>query len=516
MYIRTSKRYKRSRKVAIAIISLLSGTLMGLAPAPRDIHFLAWVSLAPLWFFLRKKIGSVWLIASLWGTGYHGLSLWWLSQYPTQWLNLGLPNFLQSLILWLFVTLWGTALVVIWAIGLTLFSKYITKFKPIALVIIGVTFWCTLEIVWENTPLNWSYLAYTQAPNNLPILQLLKISGPTTVTAAIVAANGLLAESVLNWPISKKKKNNFRNLLASVISGFMILYLLGYITLITPIKKPESKSLEIGIVQGNTPHNYQSEEEEISLLIQRYTDAYKYLANQKNDAVLLPEAALPPKTLKSGQLYKFIKNYNVPAWIGTFGKSNGKRTNSLFELRGNGKITARYNKNKLVPLGEYIPSYKNITNIVSNISRIKYDIKTGSKKQKFESYVGMAIIGICYDSAFTKHFQEQAARGGKFILTISNDDLFGKAMPFQHHAHDVMRAIETDRWAARSTRTGISAIVDPKGRTKRISNLNSYDFFSGEIFKRETHTLYVLWGNWLIWILVGTSIVLFIANYQNN
>jgi len=38
-------------------------------------------------------------------------------------------------------------------------------------------------------------------------------------------------------------------------------------------------------------------------------------------------------------------------------------------------------------------------------------------------------------------------------------------MPAQHHAQDVMRAIESDRWAVRATNTGYSGIIDPHGRT---------------------------------------------------
>jgi len=34
-------------------------------------------------------------------------------------------------------------------------------------------------------------------------------------------------------------------------------------------------------------------------------------------------------------------------------------------------------------------------------------------------------------------------------------------MPAQHHAQDVMRAGESDRWAVRATNTGYSGIIDP-------------------------------------------------------
>jgi apolipoprotein N-acyltransferase len=70
-------------------------------------------------------------------------------------------------------------------------------------------------------------------------------------------------------------------------------------------------------------------------------------------------------------------------------------------------------------------------------------------------------------------------------------------MPAQHHAQDVMRAIEGDRWAVRATNTGYSGIVDPHGRTKWISRLKTYELHTATIYRRQTQTLYVRWGDWL-------------------
>ena len=67
-------------------------------------------------------------------------------------------------------------------------------------------------------------------------------------------------------------------------------------------------------------------------------------------------------------------------------------------------------------------------------------------------------------------------------------------MPAQHHAQDIMRAIENSRWAVRATNTGYSGIVDPHGKTEWISKLNTYQLHAATIYRRETNTLYVRWG----------------------
>jgi apolipoprotein N-acyltransferase len=75
----------------------------------------------------------------------------------------------------------------------------------------------------------------------------------------------------------------------------------------------------------------------------------------------------------------------------------------------------------------------------------------------------------------------------------------------QHHAHDVMRAIESDRWAARATNTGYSGIVDPHGHTQWISERLTYATHLHQIYRRQTQTPYVRWGNGLLILLICIS-----------
>ncbi|MFO5526542.1 MAG: apolipoprotein N-acyltransferase, partial [Cuspidothrix sp.] len=71
-----------------------------------------------------------------------------------------------------------------------------------------------------------------------------------------------------------------------------------------------------------------------------------------------------------------------------------------------------------------------------------------------------------------------------------------------HHAQDIMRAIETDRWAVRATNTGYSAFVDPHGQTIWKSEYNTYQTHAETIYPRQTQTLYVRWGDWLMPLLL--------------
>jgi len=73
-----------------------------------------------------------------------------------------------------------------------------------------------------------------------------------------------------------------------------------------------------------------------------------------------------------------------------------------------------------------------------------------------------------------------------------------------------MRAIETDRWAAIATNTGYSAFVNPHGETVWMSRINTYEVQDTTIYRRQTQTLYVLWGDRLtplLLVLAGLGII---------
>jgi apolipoprotein N-acyltransferase len=77
----------------------------------------------------------------------------------------------------------------------------------------------------------------------------------------------------------------------------------------------------------------------------------------------------------------------------------------------------------------------------------------------------------------------------------------------QHHAHDVMRAIESDRWAVRVTNTGISGIVTPHGNTLWLATPNTYITHLADITRRQTVTPYVRYGNRVPAILIGLAVI---------
>lgn len=533
LIMKTSKRFRQASPL---LLPLFGGILMGLTPAPVEAWFLAWIALVPLWFLVARNqsIRFCALNGLIWGIGYHGLALFWITGiHPMTWMGVPwLASLAIAFFCWIAITLWGAVLVAIWS------ASYFWLLKSLALpvgiksginqqpqlislvcrVLIGTALWCGLEALWSAGPLWWTSLSYTQSPHNLLILHLGQLSGPTTVTAAIVMVNGLLAEALISYVYSKntkahqeseniKAKRDSLTYLSTAMGLLVTLHLIGLSLYSRPLIQPTLSALQVGIIQGNIGNNIKLFTEGKRRALEKYTDGYRKLADQGVEAVLTPEVALPfyLDNLKQQSFYSAILEKGVLAWVGAYGEQGRSYTNSLFTITGKGEVKSEYDKVKLVPLGEYIPFESILGKIIDRLSPLDAHLAAGKPNQVFDTPFGRAIVGICYESAFAGHFRRQAAAGGQFILTASNNAHYSITMPAQHHAQDVMRAIETDRWAARATNTGYSGIVDPHGRTIWISGINTYQTHAATIYRRQTQTLYVRWGDWLTPILLGCT-----------
>jgi len=514
------KNFKRFLPPFSLLLPLSGGILMGLTPAPFQAWSLAWVALVPLWFVIvrSQSLRQSALNGFVWGIGYHGLSIFWITGvHPMTWM--GVP-WLASLAIAFFclvaLTFWGSLLVAAWSLGFFWLLKAPIKQKrqitSFGRVLLGTALWCGTEALWSAGPLWWNSLSYTQSPHNLLILHLGQLSGPATVTAAIVAVNGLLAEALNSYLLFKtnqeiKAKTASVVYLSTATAILISLHLIGFTLYDLPLIQPATTALKVGIIQGNIGNDIKLFTNGKRLAIEKYTKGYKQLADLGVDAILTPETALPfyLNVLKQTNFYSAILEKGVVAWVGAYGEQGKSYTNSLFTINGKGEIKSEYDKIKLVPLGEYIPFEPILGKIIDRLSPLDAHLAAGNPNQLFDTPFGRAIVGICYESAFAEHFRHQAARGGQFILTASNNAHYSPAMPAQHHALDVMRAVETDRWAVRATNTGYSGIVDPHGRTIWISGINTDEVHAATIYRRQTQTLYVSWGDWLTPVLLGLA-----------
>jgi apolipoprotein N-acyltransferase len=490
--------------ISKGLAAIALGGVMGLTVAPSPLWGLAWVGLCPLWMGAVRafSVRQAAVVGGCWGLGYYGIVLsWLLGLHPLTWLGLSWTASLAiALLSWGIATAWCACVPLLWAVGVKAASPYL---RVGTRLIVGATLWCALEGLWSQSPLWWPDIVNSQSPHNLAIAHLGQLSGLSTVTFALVLVNGALAEAVLT---RQKKGLSLAILLGLTLHG------LGWGIMQSKAVAPLGDPVSIGLVQGNIPTRLKLSPAGVKESVSVYEQTYRDLAAQGVDAVLMPEGALPffwgRSPLYDRTILNAIQTGQVPLWTGTFVPTQKSYTQSLIALTPQGTILGRYNKVKLVPLGEYLPFSELLKGVLQRLSPIQMGMVAGSQHQTFMTSFGQAIVGICYDSAFPELFRTQTLAGGQFILSIANNDPFNDRMLAQHHALDVLRAVESDRWLVRATNTGLSAVIAPQGQTQWKSLPHTQSTHIAKIERRTTQTLYVRYGNWLLPTLILISLSL--------
>jgi len=308
-----------------------------------------------------------------------------------------------------------------------------------------------------------------------------------------------------------------RNIMLPLALGLFFLgQSLGWFFQVTAVQERVLAYLPVGIIQPNIPNPQRFTPTGRTEMEQRLRSGYEALARQGAEVIITPEGALGQEFTANHVLISSIQQWHVPLVLGAYGRRDGQLTNSLFFLDRTGEVVSRYDKVKIVPLGEFIPLERWLGNWVRRISALPESQVAGRMPQSVRTPSNPVIAGICYDSAFAPIFRAQAQAGGEWIITAANNDPYPPRMMRQHQAQDVLRAIETDRWLVRATNTGISGVISPRGQIIWQAEPHQYLTHLARIYRRTTPTLYVRYGDWLTPSLIGMFIVVLgIQKYSN-
>jgi apolipoprotein N-acyltransferase len=506
-------------------LAALSGLAMAIALPPWSLTPVAWVALVPLWAVVLST-PQVTIAAGyglLWGLVYYGISLAWITHlHPLMWMGVPWASSVAiALAAWVFIVLWGSVCIAVWG-GAIAWAARRWPGRPLWLVLAGAALWCALETLRNYSPLDWSPLSLTQSPTNLWILHLTRLSGPQILSALLVATNGLWAWAILGSKpsgpltpgLASRPTRPRRVFVATAIALVVGSHGLGALLYATT-SAATIPALRLGMVQGQVPTHEKLTPQGVNQALEGYTQGYLSLVAAGVEAVVTPEGALPllwnPNTPQIAAIIRTVEQAGVPLWLGTFapvpGEGRSQYTQSLLELRPNGQIGGRYDKVQLVPLGEYIPFEAVIGRLISRLSPLDSYLVPGVSDQRFVTSLGQIAVGICYESAYSRLFHPQVRSGGEFIVTASNNDPYPLWMMQQHHGLDVLRAVESDRWALRVTNTGLSGIVDNHGHTRWLGEPQTYLIHRAEVDRRQTLTPYVRWGDWLTPLLLVATLV---------
>ncbi len=145
-------------------------------------------------------------------------------------------------------------------------------------------------------------------------------------------------------------------------------------------------------------------------------------------------------------------------------KENGdlsKIYNSILAISDKAEILASYNKETLVPFGEFIP-FRSILPFLDKVTPGDVDFSSGDNTANIPNFLDLPpfLPLICYETIFPNLNIQNA----KWILNITNDAWFGKSIgPHQHFAMSRFRSAEYGLPVIRVANNGISAVISPYG-----------------------------------------------------
>jgi apolipoprotein N-acyltransferase len=199
----------------------------------------------------------------------------------------------------------------------------------------------------------------------------------------------------------------------------------------------------------------------------------------------------------------------------------GRRYNAAFAVHPDGQVPPPYFKQILIPFGEYVP----FASVWPGLQQLNADagiFTAGDGVRVFDYPMQRGGEGgyslkvsplICYEDTVPAPACEAALGGAELLVNLTYDTWFGRsAAPHEHHLIAAFRAIENRRYLVRATNTGLTAVVDPLGRT--IARLPT--FTEGTVAARVTllgeRTLYARFVRerpW--WILLALSLAVVVA-----
>lgn len=271
-------------------------------------------------------------------------------------------------------------------------------------------------------------------------------------------------------------------------------------------QQKQGKKLDFAAVQGNIPQLIKWDTDYLNTIIATYMRLSEGYWDK--DVLLWPENSIPQLYQDMPDLVKQLTMNNTNKTALLFGvpwRDKDKIYGSIVSL---GNAEGQYFKQKLVPFGEYVPLQSMLRAIITFFDMPMSSFSSGNSDQQGISINGERIATpICYEVAYPD-FVSKMVHGTGMIITFSNDTWFGKSIgPYQHFQIARFRALETGRYLIRVTNDGITALVDPKGRT--ISRIQRYyeGVLEGTIPIMQGQTPFMRLGSWPILALCFLMLV---------
>lgn len=376
--------------------------------------------------------------------------------------------------------------------------------SPVNLIIPLVFVFCVLSAIpyglgaWLHCRFNWgtsvfgalkSATIFTLLANYIPHLlpgnlvhslylsplqiQLADIGGAPLVFFVLHCINFLLAAAILSWRNSRITSIKCLTIATLIFITNMVY---GHVktTYITKEIKQHSLDIDIVMVQPNYSIALRDREAWLNNASALQNLISKALAQKAVDVIIIPEIPLPisyKNYVEDKTIFNKVIDDNQVLITAIQPVSNSLNDNqgyfNTMEFINNQQQTHQYQKQKLLPFGEYLP-FENELPYLRKLFPNAANYKAGNNALLFPLTIDNTKINIvpliCYEAVFTELVGNSVALGGDILVNTVNDAWFDKTAGQDIHlALSLFRVIEYRMPLIRSTNSGISVIIDAQG-----------------------------------------------------
>ena len=190
------------------------------------------------------------------------------------------------------------------------------------------------------------------------------------------------------------------------------------------------------------------------------------------------------------------------------GRTGLRAYNSVYVIDHTGTILQSYDKQHLVPFGEFLPFQDVLERLgLMQLTKVQGGFLSGERRRR------IAVSGapdflplICYEIIFPGETVPKGERPD-WLLNVTNDAWFGiSSGPYQHFQQAKVTAIAEGLPLVRAANSGISAVVDPLGRIVGVLALGREGLLDSALPRPIPATIYARIGDALFFIVVGVSL----------
>ena len=504
------------------LAAVLAGVFYSLtfAPGPLPQWLLPAVQLGVLAWLARTTLHAPTAQHAAWRGWFFGLGTFTVGLY---WLTIsmslygGMPWVLSAaalLLLSAYLALFPA--LALWFTRLISLPK--SALAPLGFIFIWASSWTLAEWLRGTlfTGFPWLNTAYGQVDSWLAGWSI--IGG----TYGVVWVTALMAAALMVTIDAKGSNKKVGPLIVVIVT--IVGALLGTLQMTQPFGEP----LRVRLIQGNIDQGEKFTPTQWRIAVQRYLD----LAQHKMpDQTLTPQLIMMPETM----MVKFPQDIDPSIWqslidiaqkdqatllLGSplLNTQTRQYTNSIIAVTGqltpqelilfskglvnNTQTTnGRYDKQHLVPFGEFVPlGFRWFVDLM----HIPLGDFTSGVAPQMPFTVGQQRIAanICYEDIFGEELlapirnQSDPTQGATILANFSNLGWFGDTWALRQHWQMArLRAIETARPVVRATNTGMTGAIDHYGRTVAFLKPMQGGYLDVTVQGQTGMTPYTVWGD---------------------